>query len=65
MLLDKLFPRCIAESTEELQPSAADDGRRVVEPEAPSIEQGRAGADPVAPTMEETPVVELVAPTME
>ncbi|XP_066361316.1 uncharacterized protein [Miscanthus floridulus] len=65
MLLDKLFPGCSVESTEELQPSAADDGQCVVGLKAPNTEEGQAEADPVATTMEEMPAAEPVAPVME
>ena len=65
MLLDKLFPGRSAESTEKMQPSATDDGQRIVEPKAIGAEQGQAEVDPVAPTMKEMRVAEPVAPTTE
>lgn len=36
-----------------------------MEPKAPDVEQGQAGADLVAPAMEQLPAVDPVGPTME
>ena len=53
------------ESTEVLQPSAADDGRHMEEPAAPHAKQAQVRVDLVFPTMEQPTVAELTAPTME
>lgn len=64
-LFGELFPCYSTESVEDLQPSAAEDGRCVVEPGAPDAKQGQVEADPVTLTVEQSPAVDPIGATME